>query len=136
MRRAKGCYAKPATSSAPGNNRRLGMHKPKFRFRHPSALELSPFLFRSNAPTLIPMLEKQDLPIAEIYVPAKRAKTLEADKVTALAEDILENGQRVPIRVRQGKGRFVLLEGLHRLEALRALGEDQIVAYVAHARLH
>ncbi len=98
--------------------------------------ELSPFLFRSNAPTLIPMLEKQDLPIAEIYVPAKRAKTLEADKVTALAEDILENGQRVPIRVRQGKGRFVLLEGLHRLEALRALGEDQIVAYVAHARLY
>ena len=82
------------------------------------------------------MLEKETLAIAEIYVPAKRAKTLEPAKVDALAEDILENGQKVPIRVRQGKGRFVLQEGLHRLEALRALGESDVVAYVAHARLH
>ena len=55
------------------------------------------------------MLEKQSFPIDQIYVPSKRAKTLDAGKVEALAEDILENGQQVPIRVRADKGRFVLL---------------------------
>ena len=35
------------------------------------------------------MLEKLALPIAEIYVPAKRAKTLDPARVEALAEDIL-----------------------------------------------
>ena len=82
------------------------------------------------------MLEKTTLPIAKIYVPTKRAKTLDAAKVEALAEDILENGQKVPIRVRLGKDRFVLLEGLHRLEALRALGEETVEGFVAQARQH
>ncbi|QXT40702.1 ParB N-terminal domain-containing protein [Gymnodinialimonas ceratoperidinii] len=72
----------------------------------------------------------------DIYVPAKRKKTLEAERVDALAHDILENGQTTPIRVREGKGRYVLLEGLHRLEAMRALGEERIVVYVTQARLH
>ena len=75
-------------------------------------------------------------PISEIYVPAKRAKTLDPAKVGALAEDILENGQKVPIRVRAGKGRYVLLEGLHRLEALRALGEVTVDGFLTRARLH
>jgi len=82
------------------------------------------------------MLEKVELTIDEIYVPTKRAKTLDAEKVMALAEDILENGQKVPIRVRTGKDRFVLMEGLHRLEAMRALGEVKIDGFVAQARLH
>ena len=82
------------------------------------------------------MLKIQSFPIDQIYVPSKRARTLDADKVEVLAEDILENGQQVPIRVRAGKGRFVLLEGLHRLEALRALGETTVEGYLTHARLH
>lgn len=82
------------------------------------------------------MLEKKSLPIASIHVPVKRAKTLDAEKVEALATDILENGQRVPIRVRQGNDRLVLIEGYHRLEALRALGEETIAGYIVHARLH
>jgi ParB-like chromosome segregation protein Spo0J len=76
------------------------------------------------------------LRIDDIYVPAKRKKTLEADKVDALANDILENGQTTPIRVREGKGRYVLLEGYHRLEALRALGEERVTVFVTQARLH
>ncbi|OAN70776.1 chromosome partitioning protein ParB [Jannaschia sp. EhC01] len=76
------------------------------------------------------------LRIADIYVPGPRKKTLEADKVEALANDIIENGQTTPIRVREGKGRYVLLEGLHRLEALRALGEEKVVVYITQARLH
>lgn len=82
------------------------------------------------------MLEKRMFPIAEVYVPAKRAKTLDAARVAALSEDILEHGQKVPIRVRQGQGRFVLLEGLHRLEALRALGEETVEGYLAQAQQH
>lgn len=82
------------------------------------------------------MLEKKLYPIDQIYVPSGKAKTLDADKVQTIAEDIIENGQTTPIRLRQGKGRFVLLEGLHRLEALRALGETHVDAFLTHARLH
>jgi ParB-like chromosome segregation protein Spo0J len=82
------------------------------------------------------MLEKKTYPIAEIYVPAKRMKTLDPAKMETIAESIIEMGQTTPIRLRQGKGRYVLLEGLHRLEALRALGEDSVEAYLVHARLH
>ena len=72
------------------------------------------------------MLEKKVFPIAMIYVPTKCARTLDPDRVIALAEDILENGQTTPIRLRADGKRFVLIEGLHRLEALRALGEETI----------
>lgn len=83
-----------------------------------------------------PMLIKETFPIAEVRVPAKRKKTLDADKVQKIAEDILENGQITPIRLRAGKIGFVLIEGYHRLEALRALGEDTIEGYLVRAQLH
>ena len=82
------------------------------------------------------MLEKKTFSIDTIYVPAKRAKTLEPERVAALAEDILEHGQTTPIRLRADGARFVLIEGLHRLEALRALGEAHVEGYVVRARLH
>ena len=82
------------------------------------------------------MLEKKTFPIEMIYVPTARAKTLDQDKVLALANDILENGQRTPIRLRADGVRFVLIEGLHRLEALRALGEETIEGFLVRARLH
>ena len=84
------------------------------------------------------MLEPMTLPIEHIRVPVKRAKTLEADKAETLAEDMLENGQKVPIRCRKdpkAEGHFILVEGLHRLEALKALGEETIKAYLVQARL-
>ncbi len=81
------------------------------------------------------MIEK-DFKIENIYVPAKRRKTLQQNKVDQLAEDILDNGLKVPIQVRQGQGRMVLVEGFHRLEASRALGEEQIRAFVVQARKH
>lgn len=82
------------------------------------------------------MLEKKTFPIEKIYVPTKRAKTLDPDKVLALANDILENGQTTPIRLRSDGERFVLIEGLHRLEAMRALGEETIEGFLVRARLH
>jgi len=82
------------------------------------------------------MLKIVPLPIDAVYVPVKRAKTLDADKVEALANDMLENGQTTPIRVRADGKRYVLIEGYHRLEALRALGEDRVDGFVVQARQH
>ena len=85
------------------------------------------------------MLEKYSLPIDKIHVPVKRRKTLEPARVEALAENMVENGQKSRVRGRMGRRRaeprFVLIEGLHRREAARALGETTIVAYLVQARL-
>ena len=80
------------------------------------------------------MLKDQIIDIADIYIPAKRRNSLNQETVDALAENILEEGMKVPIQVRQGKGRFVLVEGLHRLEACISLGEEKIPAYLVQAR--
>jgi len=80
------------------------------------------------------MMKAVPLKVDEIYVPTERRKTLDAGKAETLAEDILENGQKQPIQVRQGKDRYVLIEGFHRLEAVKALGEDTIQAYIVSAR--
>ena len=82
------------------------------------------------------MLETQMIRLDEIYVPAKLKKTLDDGKVETLAESILEKGLEVPIQVRrdEARNRFVLVTGLHRLEAVRALGEDTVGALVVSAR--
>ncbi len=82
------------------------------------------------------MLQKKTIPIDAIHVPVKRAKTLDPEKVEALALDMLENGQTTPIRLREDGDRYVLIEGYHRLGALRALGEETVEGYLVHARLH
>ncbi len=82
------------------------------------------------------MLRSKPVPIDAVYVPAARRKTLHPDTVRLLAEDILENGLKTPIQVREDGARYVLVEGLHRLEAARWLGESTISAYLVHARRH
>jgi len=74
--------------------------------------------------------------IASIYVPVKRRATLDAPKVQKLAESIMDEGQKAPILVRKDGDRFVLVEGLHRLEACRSLGEETILGYLVEARRH
>ena len=76
------------------------------------------------------MLKKQVFQIAAIRVPVKRAKTLDREKVDRIADSILEEGQTTPIQVRADGEWFVLIEGLHRLEALKALRETTIDGYV------
>jgi ParB-like chromosome segregation protein Spo0J len=76
------------------------------------------------------------LQISDIYVPVKRRKTLNLETVEAIAESIMENGQTTPIQVRRDGERLVLIEGLHRLEACRALGEETIVGVIVQARRH
>ncbi len=74
--------------------------------------------------------------IDQIYVPTKRRAEIDPARIDALAEDILEAGLKVPISVRQGKGRYVLVAGLQRLEAMKALGEDSITAIVVGSPQH
>ncbi len=80
------------------------------------------------------LMETQSFKVEDIYVPVKRRKTLDQETVDALAESILEEGQRTPILVRADGKRYVLVEGLHRLEACKALGEETIQGHLVQAR--
>jgi ParB/RepB/Spo0J family partition protein len=81
------------------------------------------------------MSKPESFPIDKIYVPVKRKKVLRPELVQEIAESILEIGQQAPILVRPDKGRFVLVEGLHRFEACKALGEKTIIAVLASAEI-
>ena len=82
------------------------------------------------------MLKREIFVIADIYVPIKRRATLEQKRVDEIAAGMLENGQQTPILVRADGARFVLVEGLHRLEAAKALGEKTIIGFRVDARKH
>jgi sulfiredoxin len=82
------------------------------------------------------MLKRETFTIADIYVPVKRRVALEQRRVDELATSMLDSGQTTPILVRADGTRFVLIEGLHRLEAARALGEKTIVGFRVEARKH
>ena len=80
------------------------------------------------------MLKIVDVKIEDIYVPAARRQELDQSKIDALAESMMDGERGKPIRVREGKGRLVLIEGAHRLEAAKALGDTTIGAYIVQAR--
>jgi sulfiredoxin len=82
------------------------------------------------------MLKRENFPVAKIYVPTALRKTLDQKRVDEIANSMLENGQQTPILVRADGARFVLVEGLHRLEAAKALGEATIVGFLVDARKH
>jgi ParB-like chromosome segregation protein Spo0J len=84
----------------------------------------------------MPMLEERVFKTADIYVPAKRRCTLNPKTVDEIAESMIEEGQRTAIMVREDGARMVLVEGLHRLEACKALGEETIIGVVVQARAH
>ena len=74
------------------------------------------------------------VPIADIYIPRAHQRPIDADKVKALAESIMEKGLQMPIHVRPDKKRYVLVSGLHRLEACKALGETKIKVNFVQAK--
>jgi sulfiredoxin len=82
------------------------------------------------------MIKRETFAIADIYVPVKRRGTLKPAVVEKIATSMLEVGQETPILVRRDGNRLVLVEGLHRLEACKALGETTIIGYVVQARKH
>ena len=81
------------------------------------------------------MIKPESFPIDKIYVPVKRRKALKSEVVQEIAESILEVGQQDPILVRPDENRFVLVEGLHRLEACKALGEKTIMGLLVSAEV-
>jgi hypothetical protein len=80
------------------------------------------------------MPKPESFPIDKIYVPVKRKKAIKPELVQEIAGSILEIGQQAPILVRPEKGRFALVEGLHRLEACKALGETTIIGVLVSAK--
>jgi ParB-like chromosome segregation protein Spo0J len=74
------------------------------------------------------------LKIDEIYVPQALRKPIDAAKLQAIAESIAEIGQQTPILVRTDKERYVLVSGLHRLEACKALGETTVIVNLVQAK--
>jgi uncharacterized ParB-like nuclease family protein len=95
---------------------------------------LSVLVVRITAEQVRPMLKRESFPIAKIYVPVKKGATLRPEAVREIAESMLEIGQETPILVRRDGDRFVLVDGLHRLEACKALGEETIVGFLVSAR--
>jgi len=81
-------------------------------------------------------MDQKTIKIDEIYVPVKRRKTLDAKVVTAIAESMLQDGQLMPILVRRDGDRYVLVDGLHRLEACKALAEETVEGFIVQARRH
>ena len=76
------------------------------------------------------------LKIEEIYVPMERRKELDLQRVESVAEKIMEEAEEQPILVRRDKDRYILVKGVHRLEARKALGEETIQAIIVSARRH
>jgi ParB-like chromosome segregation protein Spo0J len=79
------------------------------------------------------VIKPESFPIEKIFIPEKMRKTLNPEVVEEIAESILSIGQQAPIVVRREKDRFVLVEGLHRLEACKALGEPAIIGVLVSA---
>ena len=82
------------------------------------------------------LLTAESYQIEDIYVPVKRRATLDPATVDEIAESMLEEGQKTPIMIRRDGDRLILVEGFHRLEALKALGEENVTAIIVRARQH
>lgn len=67
----------------------------------------------------------RELPIAEIDV-SGRLRPVGEDQVAALIELIEEYGFTTPVLVRKTRAGFVLIDGAHRIEAMRRLGFEAI----------
>lgn len=81
------------------------------------------------------MPKPESFPIEKIFVPTKQKKAIKPETVAEVAESIMEIGQQEPISIRRDGDRLVLVEGLHRLEACKALGETTILGVVVPAEL-
>jgi sulfiredoxin len=85
----------------------------------------------------MPLMQSVAVKLAEIYVPARFRSALDPQKLQTLTASIGETGVKVPIHVRRDKDkeRYVLVSGFHRLEAVRALGQDTIQALIVQTPL-
>jgi ParB-like chromosome segregation protein Spo0J len=82
------------------------------------------------------LLKATVINIEKIYVPGGLRKELDPQRVELVAEEIMEEAEEHPIQVRQGKDRYVLVKGVHRLAARKALGDKTIQAFIVAAQQH
>ena len=80
------------------------------------------------------LMQSHTVSVADVYVPAARRKTFDPAKAEAIAESMIDEGQKTPIQVRVDGKRYVLVEGLHRLEACKLLEEVSILALFVQAK--
>jgi hypothetical protein len=81
-------------------------------------------------------MRRERFAIANIYVPAKLRADVKTTTVDAIVAAMLEGTEQTPILVRADGARFVLVEGVHRLEAAKAVGETTISGFLVQARKH
>lgn len=73
--------------------------------------------------------------ISSISIPADRSRSLDRDWAEALAAMFKDQGNKTAIEVRRGDedGRYVLVSGLHRLEAARLCEWDELTVRLIEA---
>lgn len=79
------------------------------------------------------MQNYQSVPIASITIRKDRARALDKDWAKALAAMMADYGQKTAIEVYAEDDGYVLVAGLHRLEAARQLGWEKITANLIQA---
>ena len=82
------------------------------------------------------MLKTIIIKFEDIYIPASRKAEHDPAKVDAIVDEMMEGNKQRPVKVRQGKGRYVLTEGINRLEACKIVGDTGIEAYIVQAQKH
>ncbi|CCQ73938.1 ParB N-terminal domain-containing protein [Magnetospira sp. QH-2] len=84
------------------------------------------------------MLKPVQVNIDEIYLPLDRRKELDPQKVEQVVEQLMNDEDLPPIQVRLDtkKKRYVLVKGVHRLEARKVVGDETVAVYLVGARLH
>ncbi|WP_417457400.1 ParB N-terminal domain-containing protein [Kordiimonas sp.] len=80
------------------------------------------------------MLKTVPVRIDEIYVPTDRRKEINQSEIDTIVSAMMDDVPRKPVRVREGKGRYVLIEGVNRLEACKTVGDETVPAYIVQAR--
>ena len=80
------------------------------------------------------MLKTMPINIAEIYIPTDRRKEIKQSEIDTIVAEMMDDAPRKSVRVREGKGRYVLIEGVNRLEACKTVGDEPVPAYIVQAR--
>ena len=80
------------------------------------------------------MLTTVSVKISDIYVPSERRKEIDSVKANEFAEQLINGEELKPIKLRKGKGRYVLVSGVNRLNAYDAIGESLVEAFIVKAR--
>lgn len=81
------------------------------------------------------MAELATLKLKDIFIP-ERLRTVEEDHAQAISTDMVAHGQITPIMVRRtpnGKAKFTLVAGAHRMRAIALYGGDEVDAVITAA---